>query len=106
MFPNDLITNPFLYTFNYGQHLDRFWTDHHTRLQLKDMIDCLKVLFPEYDDIFLFKQTSSRGHTNKQKEGLDVANTNMEWGGRVSSMHDSVRGNGDVGPHLQAHVDN
>ena len=53
-------------------------------LQACDVIDCLKVIAPEYEFKFLFDHSS--GHPKKRDNGLDVRNMNVDWGGS-SGMH-------------------
>jgi hypothetical protein len=57
------------------------------KLQLEDVIDCLVVVFPQFDIIFLFDQ--SAGHTKRREDGLSVTNMNAGFGGKRPTMHDT-----------------
>ncbi len=59
---------PFCRFFEYGAHRDGYWNFHHAALQLEDVVDCLAVLFRNFDFVFLFEQSS--GHGKLQKDGL------------------------------------
>jgi hypothetical protein len=56
-------------------------------LKFKDCIDVLKVLYPEYDCMFLFYH--SCGHDRKRPDGLCVSSTRKEFGGKQTVMRDS-----------------
>jgi len=53
--------SPFCRFFEYGAHKDGYWNFHHAALQLEDVVDCLVVLFPDINFVFLFDQSSSHG---------------------------------------------
>ncbi len=55
-----LTSSPFVVEFNYGAQYEGYWCYEHMVLQLKDCIDCLHVLHPEFDYLFLFDH--SCGH--------------------------------------------
>ena len=84
----DIFDDPLLRYFNAGVNKDGYWTSSHAKLQLEDCVDCLTILFPEYDFLFLYDQSS--GHTKMRDDGLLVNNMNISYGGVVNTMHDSV----------------
>ena len=48
-----------------GINQDGYWTGgNHVLKQTEDMMDCTKIMFPQFDKIFLFDQSS--GHCQKQ----------------------------------------
>ena len=49
-------------------------------IQFEDtVVDCLKILRPEFDFVFLFDH--SQGHTRKKEGTLDVGNMSRTFGG-------------------------
>ena len=48
-------------------------------LQLEDCIDVLKVLYPQFD--FLFLLDHSRGHGRQKEDGLNVEQMTKSYGG-------------------------
>ena len=73
-----------------------FWTYQHTVVQLEDCIDCVRVLLPEFDHVFLFD--SSSGHRKKREGGLDATHMNNGYGGAVPTMRDTIMVEGCLGP--------
>jgi len=67
--------SPFCHFFDYGANKEGYWNFHHAALQLEDLVDCLVVLFPDVDFVFLFDQSISHGR--RQKDGLSVHH--MNW---------------------------
>ena len=45
---------PFVVEFKYGANAEGYWTYNHIVLKLKDCIDVVKVLYLDYNNIFLF----------------------------------------------------
>jgi hypothetical protein len=99
-FDNDLVDSPFLKSFRYGKNHEGYWTNRHMKLQLEDVVDCLRVAFPDFDFLFLFDQSS--GHTKKRDDGLSTQNMNVEFGGKVSEMRHSHLLEGCIGPFAAA----
>jgi hypothetical protein len=87
--------DPLLRWFRFGANHDGYWSNSHMKLQLEDVIDCLVVVFPQFDIIFLFDQ--SAGHTKRREDGLSVTNMNAGFGGKRPTMHDTTLH--EVGPH-------
>ena len=87
--------DPLLRWFRFGANHDGYWSNSHMKLQLEDVIDCLIVVFPHFDFIFLFDQ--SAGHTKRREDGLSVSNMNAGLGGKKPTMHDTKIQ--EVGPH-------
>jgi hypothetical protein len=56
----------------------------HMVLQLEDCVDCLKVLYPEID--FLFMLDQSCGHDRQREDGLNVENMNKRYGGNKPKL--------------------
>ena len=53
--------------------------DFHMTLQLEDVVDCLNVLCPEFDYLFLFDH--SQGHARKRDGALDANKMSNNFGG-------------------------
>jgi len=96
-FDDDLVDSPFLKMFRYGQAHDGYWTHRHMKIQTEDLIDVLKVIFPSYDFLLLFDQSS--GHTKKREDGLNVGNMNRDYGGRVPVMRQTLVNADCLGVH-------
>jgi hypothetical protein len=45
---------------NIGANNEGYWNCIHMSVQLEDVVDCLSVLYPEHDVVFLFDH--SQGH--------------------------------------------
>jgi hypothetical protein len=51
--------SPFVKYLYIGVHNEGYWNSYHMSLQFKDAVDCLKVLFPTLDLVFMFDQVSN-----------------------------------------------
>jgi hypothetical protein len=67
------------------------------KIQTKDLINTLKVVFPSYGFLLLFNQNS--GHTKKREDGLNVHNMNQEHGRKVPDMCQAVLDADCLGVH-------
>jgi len=56
-------------------------------VQLEDCVDCLKIMYPRYEFIFLFDH--SQGHVKKQTGALQATCISLCFGGKQPIMHDS-----------------
>ena len=56
-------------------------------IQLEDVINCLFILFPNFDYLFLYDQLS--GHTKVREDGLVVDNINVTYEGAVSAIRET-----------------
>ena len=50
----ELTCSPFVKELNYGTQEDGYWTYDQMILQTEDVVDCLKVLYPQFDYLLLF----------------------------------------------------
>jgi hypothetical protein len=64
----DLKHSPFVVEFEYGANNEGYWSYEHMVLQLEDCVDCLQVLAPQFDYLFLFDH--SCGHDKQREDGL------------------------------------
>ncbi len=75
----DLKDSPFVVEFEYGANNEGYWSYKHMVLQLKDCVDCLQVLAPQFDYLFLFDH--SCGHDKQREDGLNVENMKKSFRG-------------------------
>jgi hypothetical protein len=78
---NKLTESPFERSIVIGQNFDGYWNSHCMAIQFEDVVDCLKVLYEDYDFVFLFDH--SQGHSRKREGALDVANMRVNFGGKT-----------------------
>jgi len=91
-----LTTSPFLRRITIGANNDGYWTSYHMAIQLEDCVDCLKILYPGYDFLFLFDH--SQGHSKKRVGVLQASSANLKFGGEQPLMRDTVITEGCLGP--------
>ncbi len=48
-------------------------------IQFEDVVDCVQILYPEYDFVFLFDH--SQGHARKQSGALSAAHMSRTYHG-------------------------
>jgi len=84
----ELRSSPFIVEFDYGANNEGYWSYDHMVLQLEDCVDCLKVLAPQFDYLFLFDH--SCGHDKQREDGLNVENMSKIFGGKQARLHDSL----------------
>ena len=84
----DLTDDPSRLFFETGANRQGYWSNSRTKLQLEDVFDCLSVLYPEFDFIVLFDQSS--GHCKLRDDGLNAHKMNVSYGGRVPKMHSTI----------------
>jgi hypothetical protein len=65
-----LTVSPFVKYLYIGANNEGYWNSNHMSLQFKDVVDCLQVLYPEDNFIFLFDH--SQGHARKQSGALSA----------------------------------
>jgi hypothetical protein len=96
-----LTRSPFVVEFNYGTQEQGYWNYEHMVLQLEDCVDCLKVLLPEYDYLFLFDH--SCGHNRQRENGLNVERMLKSYGGKQAILRDTLikQEKGYLGTHLR-----
>jgi len=90
-----LTAMPFLRTITIGVSNDGYWTSYHMAIQLEDCVDCLKILFPDYDFLFLFDH--SQGHNKKRVGSLQASRVNLNFGGSQPVMRDTEITKGCLG---------
>jgi hypothetical protein len=78
--PLTISDNPFVYYFNYGAQEEGYWCYKMMVLQLEDVIDCLTILHPEFDYLFLFDH--SCGHDHQHEDELNAGRMLKLFGGK------------------------
>ncbi len=72
--------------FEYSASKEGYWNYNHTTLQLEDLVDCLVVLFPDFD----FFSDQSSGHGKRQKDGLSIKLMNKYHGSAGPVVHPTL----------------
>ena len=57
-----------------------YWTGNHVLIQTEDMMDCTRIMFPQFEKAFLFDH--SAGHCQTRVDGLDETFLNKGYGAR------------------------
>jgi hypothetical protein len=83
----DLLSSLFIVEFEYGANYEEYWCYEQMVLQLKDGVDCLKVLCPQFAFLFMFD--NSFGHNQQREDGLNVRNMSKTCG-KQTFMHDTL----------------
>ena len=71
-----------------GATKDGYWNSFRMALQFEDVVDCLKVLYPQFDIVFLFDH--SQGHARKKEGALDAKPMSRNFGGAQPVMRDTT----------------
>jgi hypothetical protein len=76
-----LTSTPFVRYIHVGVNNDGYWNSMHMALQLEDVVDCLKVLYPpdQYEYCLCFDH--SAGHDKKREGALDASAMSKNFGG-------------------------
>jgi hypothetical protein len=95
----DLKTSPFVIEFEYGASNQGYWTYDRMVLQLDDCVDCLKIIFPAFD--FLFILDHSSGHDKQKPDSLNASNMQKNFGGKQNKLRPStiLEQDGYLGPY-------
>ena len=94
-----LVDSPFVKYLYIGANNEGFWNSYHMSLQFEDVVDCIQVLYPEYEIIFFFDH--SQGHARKREGALSAQQMSRHFGGTQPIMRDTiiVDAQGYLGPH-------
>jgi len=87
--------------FEYGAAGEGYWCYEYMVLQLEDCVDALKVVYPQYD--FLFLLDHSRGHDRQREDGLNVEKMSKYFGGKQAHLRNTTikQEQGYLGPYAQ-----
>jgi len=67
---DNLLENLFVKEFEYGTSGKGYWCYQQMVLQLEDCIDVLKVVYPQFNFLFLFDH--SCGHDKQREDGFNI----------------------------------
>ena len=92
--------SPFVKYLYIGVNNEGYWNSYHMSLQFEDVVDCLKVLYPYFDFVFMFDH--SQGHARKREHALSANQMSKSYGGAQPRMRDTtiLAEEGYLGPHL------
>ena len=67
-------------------------------VQFEDVLDCLKIMYPGWEFVFLFDHSS--GHAKQRPDGLNAAKMNKSFGGKLPEMRQTLiaKEEGFLGP--------
>ena len=74
-----LSDDPSLRYFKAGINRTGYWINSHAKVQLKDWVDCLKKIFPQFD--FMFEYDQSSRHTKVKCDRLVESIISLSYGG-------------------------
>ena len=80
--------SPFVKYLYIGANNEGYWNSYHMSLQFEDVVDCLQVLYPEFDVVFLFDH--SQGHAHKRPGALNAFQMSKTYGGAQAVMRDTT----------------
>ena len=83
-----LTESPFVKYLFIGANNEGYWNSFYMSLQLKDVVDCLQVLNPKFDLVFLFDH--SQGHACKRDHALSAQNMSKSYEGAQPVMRDTT----------------
>ena len=80
----NLQESPFVVSVELGANNEGYWTYNHMSIQFEDCVDCIKVIYPQFDFVFMFDHL--QGHAKKLINGLDAYTMNRGYGGAEPRM--------------------
>ena len=83
----DCTNDSLLCYFKSGVNREGYWNSLPDKLQLEDVHDCLTVLYPAFDFMFLYGQLA--GYTKTRADSLIPSNVNVIFGGVATTMYDT-----------------
>ena len=88
--------SPFVQSLLIGATKGGYWNSSHMAIQLEDAADCLRILRPGYEFVFLFDH--SQGHARKKDGALDASSMSRSYGGVQPKIQSSQITDGCLGP--------
>jgi hypothetical protein len=84
-----LTESPFVKYLFIGVNNKGYWNSYNVSLQFEDVVvDCLQVLYPDFDFVFMFDQ--SQGHAHKCEHALSAQQMSKSYGGSQPRMRDTT----------------
>ena len=77
---DNLLESQFVKEFEYGAFGKGYWCYQQMVPQLEDCMDVLKVVYPQFDFLFLFDY--SCGHDKQREDGMNIKNMSKIYGGK------------------------
>jgi len=95
-----LTESPFVRYLFIGVNNEGYWNSYHMSLQFEDVVDCLQVLYPNYDLVFMFDH--SQGHARQHVNALSAQQMSKSYGGAQPRMRDTtiMTQEGFLGSHV------
>jgi hypothetical protein len=95
-----LTESPFVKYLFIGINNEGYWNSYHMSLQFEDVVDCLQILYPNFDLVFMFDH--SQGHARQREHALSAQQMSKSYGGAQPRMRDTtiMKDEGFLGPHL------
>ena len=95
-----LTESPFVKYLYIGANNEGYWNSYHMSLQFEDVVDCLQILYPEFELLFLFDH--SQGHARKRDGALSAIHMSRTYGGAQAVMRDTkiLEANGYLGTNV------
>ncbi len=96
---SDLKESPLMKYLFIGASNEGYWNSFHMSVQFEDVVDCLQILYPEFEFVFFFDH--SQGHARKRNGALSALNMSNGYGGAQAKMRETmiVQQEGYLGPH-------
>jgi len=88
--------SPFVRSLLIGATKGGYWNSFHMAIQLEDVVDCLTILRPGFNFVFLFDH--SQGHARKKDGALDASSMSRSFGGVQPKIRSSKIVDGCLGP--------
>ena len=92
--------SPFVRYLYIGANNDNYRNSFHMSVQMEGVVDCLRILYPEYDVVFLFDH--SQGHARKRNGALNAIQMLRAYGGAQAIVRGTtiLDADGFLGPQL------
>ena len=97
----NLTESPIVKYLYIGANNEGYWNSYYMSLQFEDVVDCLQVLYPEFEVVFMFDH--SQGHAWKRSVALlGAQHMSKNYGGGQAIMRDTtiMAEDGFLGAHL------
>jgi hypothetical protein len=74
-----LTESPFVKYLFIGINNEGYWNLYHMSLQFEDVVDCLHVLYPEFNFVFMFDHSQGHARTSTRACTQCSANVKVLW---------------------------
>jgi hypothetical protein len=80
--------DPFVKVFGIGSNEDGWWNSFQMCIQLENVVDCLKVMYPNDELWFLFDHSSC--HDKTRDDGLSTTSMTLKFGGAQPFLWNTI----------------